>query len=71
MGRSPKIDSDGLPAYLKRLDEPVTDENRMRRLLEHTPVPAKARRERVLPSRKTIANEPATVPNSLLRRNAE
>jgi len=67
MSRSIKLDPDGIPAYLKKHDEPVTDENRMRRLPEHTPVPAKARRERVLPSTKSTESESADIPKFLLR----
>jgi hypothetical protein len=70
MPPSLKLDPDGTPAYLKLHDEPVTDENRMRRLPEHIPVPVRAQRKRVQPSAKAPDHqqEPSNaVPNFLLR----
>ncbi len=67
VGRPVKLDPDGIPAYLKKQDEPVTDENRMRRLPSHTPVPDRARRERVIPRERQEVVEQVCIPRFLVR----
>ncbi len=54
MSKPVNLEPDELPAHLRRENEKITDENRMRRLPNHRPVPERAKRETVRPSNRSF-----------------